>query len=312
MKVIPALDPEHGSSLITREGLLGIVIGIPRPPDLIPIIPKYILCRESHWIKGVLGFCRILEMYGPRGISGTLVRIGFKEYLDGVYGSPIPYVRVSDVVEVIRPREALARVVGRPSNELHYELLDLLDVLVKSGVEMDNIGLTGSLAIGMENVRISDIDLVIYGSESSEIVYRVFKEELRGDPSYLAEFGGLTVKPGVSLNWRRARFRERIVGWVGIPGLGELCKPLKNYFSIYSPTTPVDLVVEVEEAQTSALTYPPCVLSKDGIYIVSFEYNVGALLYEGGVFKVKGLADKDINAVYIATRELPGSIEVVS
>jgi hypothetical protein len=310
MKVTPALEPEHGSYVITRDGLVGVVIGIPRPPELLPIIPKYVICRESLWARGGSGFCRILEMYGPRGVSDTLARIGFKEYHDGIYNSPMPYVRMSDVVEVTRPRDALANVTSRPSNELHYELLEVLGLLTESGVELSNVGLTGSLAIGIENVRVSDIDLVVYGSGSAEIAYQVFRG-LGGSFTHLGEFGGLKVKPGVSIGWRRARFKRYIVGWVGVPGVGELCEPIRSYFSVQSPTTPVDLVVVIERAQAQALTYPPCVMSRDGVYVVSFEYNVGALLYEGGVFRIRGLADRGAGVVYLATREMPGFIELI-
>ncbi len=312
MKITPALDPEHGSSLITRDGLLGIVIGVPRPPELIPIIPKYVICKESLWVRGASSFCRVLEMYGPRGISDTLAGIGFKEYLDGIYNSPMPYVRITDVVEIVKPREALARVIRKPSNEIHHELLDLLGVLVESGVELDNIGLTGSLAMGIENVEISDIDLVVYGLENTELAYNIFRKELRANPILLEELGGLQVKPGVNIGWRRALFKRYIVGWVGIPGVGEFCKPLRGYFSLNGPTgRQVDLIVEVEEAQSTALTYPPCVVSRDGIYIISFEYNIGALLYKGGIYRIRGLADRDLSVIYVATRELPGFIKVV-
>lgn len=312
MKVTPALDPEHGSSVITKHGVLGVIIGIPRPPELLPVIPKYVLCSESLWSRGASAFCRVLERYGPLGVSGTLARIGFNEILDGIYNSPMPYVRLSDVIEIVKPREALSRVLAKPVNDLHYELLDLLAFLSKNEVDMDNVGLIGSLAVGIENVEVSDLDLVVYGLENAEITYRLFTSMAKPSFTPVKEFGGLVVEPAVSIGWRRARFRRFIVGWAGVPGVGELCKPLKSYFNVDSPVKPVEVTMYVERGQPSALAYPPCVVSSDGIYIVSFEYNVGALLYRGGTFRVRGLASESLNTIYVATRELLGYIELLT
>jgi predicted nucleotidyltransferase len=311
MRVAPALDPEHGSSVITRYGVLGIIIGIPRPPELLPIIPKYVLCSESPWSRGASAFCRVLERYGPLGVSGTLAKIGFKEALDGIYNSPMPYVRLFDVIEIVKPKEALHRVLSKPVNDLHYALLNLLSLLSVSGVDVDNVGLTGSLAMRIENVEVSDLDLVVYGLESAEAMYRLFTDKIKPDSTPVKEFGGLIVEPGVNLGWRRASFRGFTVGWVGVPGVGELCEPLERYFAIDGPIKPVEIVVDVRGGQPSALTYPPCVPSSDGTYIVSFEYNVGALLYRGGTFRIKGLAGGGLDTIYIATRELPGYIRLL-
>lgn len=312
MKVTPAIEPEHGSLVVTREGLLGLVIGIPRPQDLLPIIPKYVPCRESPWSRRGLAFCRVLEAYGPLGVESVISRLGFKEYLDGVYNSLIPYVRSSDVIEVIKPRDALSRILSSPGNELHYKLLELLDMLRMRGVALDNVGLTGSLAIGIENPTLSDLDLVVYGYTATETMYKLFVEEIGARNQEVGNFGGLTVEPKVNLGWRRANFKGTIVGWVGVPGLAELCKPLNRYFTLEAPLKPVEMAVEVKRGQPSALTYPPCVKTDNNIYIVSFEYNVGALLYEGGFFKVMGLADRNLKVIFLATRQKPGHIERIA
>jgi len=308
MRVTPALEPEHGSTVLTRGGLLGLVIGIPRPPQLIPIIPKYILCRESPWSRAGSSFCRVLEAYGPHGVSKAILRASVRELYDPLYGHTTPYVSVYDALDIVTPREALWRVVAGPRNRLHYTLLDLLQLLEARGVSVENVGVTGSLAAGIENLEISDIDLVVYGVEASESMYKIFVEEigLRGPP--IPSFGGLRVEPGVSIGWRRGLFKGLIVGWVGLPGVGELCEPLREYFKVRAPAKPVSLTLEIPKGQPQALTYPPCVRSRDGVYIVSFEYNVGALLYRGGEIRVEGLASWDGGVVYIATREKPGLV----
>jgi hypothetical protein len=93
--------------------------------------------------------------------------------------------------------------------------------------------------------------------------------------------------------------------------VGELCKPLKSYFNVDSPVKPVEVTMYVERGQPSALAYPPCVVSSDGIYIVSFEYNVGALLYEGGVLGLEVWLVRAAGTVYLATREMPRLIELI-
>lgn len=304
----PAISPEHGSMVITREGLIGQAVGVPKPEGLIPVIPKYVPCRgESPWVKSGLSLCRVLQDYGPRGIGETLKALGFAETLDGLYNSPMPYVREIDTVSVVAPREALERVLRGPLSPLSYEVLKVLSTLRSFKVKLENLGLTGSIALSFENPKISDVDLVAYGFETAELLYGAFLS-LRVKPLISSKLGGLKVSPELDVSWRRADIGGVHVTWVGVPLEGELCKPLKEYFKVRGPVMEARVTVSIEGGQESSLLYPPCASSLEGVHVVSFEYNVAAVLYEGGVFSVYGLVDREGSTVYIATRQLPGSI----
>ncbi len=304
----PAISPEHGSIIVTREGLIGQAVGVPKPEGLIPVIPKYVLCREeSPWAKGGLSLCRVLQDYGPRGVGETLRALGFAETLDGLYNSPMPYVRGVDAISVVTPREALERLLRGPLSPLSYEVLNVLDKLRGLGVKLENLGLTGSIALSFENPEISDVDLVAYGFETAELLYEAFTG-LRVKPLISSKLGGLKVSPELDVSWRRVDIGRVHVTWVGVPLEGELCEPLREYFKVRGPVREARVTVSIEGGQGGSLVYPPCASSLDGVYVVSFEYNVATMLYEGGVFSVHGLMDSEGSTIYLATRQLPGSI----
>ncbi|MEM2837317.1 MAG: hypothetical protein QW697_01890 [Acidilobaceae archaeon] len=308
-----ALNPEHGSIVLSRDGLIAQVIGIPRPPGMVPVIPKYRLCEGSLWSRSGVHLCRVIEMYGPRGLSDSIARYGFREAIDGIYSSPIPYIRLSDIVELIRPREAFERVTRRPANTLHYKLIEIAYMLIENGLNHEELGLTGSIAFGSDNPAVSDIDLIVYGSRASRVMYRVFAELTpEKEKNILSDFGGLTINPPLDITWRRRTIMRVQVAWTGIPLVGDLCKPLREYYNIPSPWKPIRLSVEVEARQETSLLYPPCAKTRDGLYIVSFEYNIAPILYNGGLLEISGLESIDGSVIYLATRQYPGSITFYS
>jgi len=72
-----------------------------------------------------------------------------------------------------------------PSSSVLKDALDLCIYLSeKSGVAYENIGITGSLLVGLQNEE-SDIDLIVYGYENSIKIRKVIKENFQNqDENY--------------------------------------------------------------------------------------------------------------------------------
>ncbi len=272
----------HGSMILTRDALYQ-EIGIPRPPGLIPVIPKYRICRDSPWRLRGSSLCRIIASYGPQGLSRAIERLGARQYVDPLYGAPIPYIHDHDVVERVDPLTALERVASKPRGRISQ-------IAVKLAYTFRGwrIGLTGTTAVAAENDEISDIDMII-------VTWR---------PSgFLEEFTS-TVKPytrNPALSWRRGYYNGVHTSWVAVPpDPAGHCPPLSNYWSIDTPHKLVSIEVRVDPGQEEALLYPPCVQAGD-IYVISYEYNDGIILYRGGRIRVRGVAGE--YTVYTGVRE---------
>jgi hypothetical protein len=272
----------HGSIVFSRDSSIFQAVGIPSPPGFIPVIPKYTPCRGGLWRRPGGSYCRVLRSYGPRGVSEALERSGFRERFDALYNSAIPYVAEDDVLLVIEPREALEALAA--SGRFH-EYVGIIERIGRaSSISVKELGVTGSVAAGIPVPGTSDIDLVVYGAENAVkmLNYYLGSQPTSGASITRTSHGGLESTP-IDLAWRRMTVESVHVSWVGV-GLGrEGCKPLRSYWSMDPPNTyPVKLDLRIDPFQETALIYPPCARSREGPYLVSFEYNVGLLLYMGG------------------------------
>ncbi|MEM1873798.1 MAG: hypothetical protein QXS85_02670 [Acidilobaceae archaeon] len=305
-----AVEPAHGSIVYSVDGLVAQALGIPHAPELIPVIPKYVLCNEGAWSRPASRLCRVIDEYGPRGLSRALSKLSSLNKRDGVYGALVPYVERWRTLLLIDPREALEARIRSPRSQLDHTVLRISSVLRSLGVSLGELGLTGSLAAGIENPKFSDVDLVVYGARAARRVLEFFESStIRGVER--REFGGLSVNPPVNTSWRRARLEGVEVSWVGVPLEGELCTPLESYFKVPKPEKHAEKVLRIEPEQEESLLYPLCVKAETGEYLVSFEYNIAIIVYKGGVFRVKGLVDENETVVYLGLRELPGELSSV-
>lgn len=287
----------HGSQLVLVDATIVQVLGLPSPPGLIPVIPKYRPCAgPSPWSGRSGVYCRVTRKYGPLGVEEGIEASGLRVTWDPMYRAYMPYVRDYDVSICLEPQAALEKAVarGEPSVTL------VVDELRSMGISIRCLGLTGSRALGIAHSG-SDVDLVVY--ECRERMYEVFKEMSSnwGEP----ELGGLVIKPSIDASWRRARIKGVNVTWVPSQNL---CPPLSSYWSIQPPNSKRRLLLHVEPGQPWSLGYPPCALSREGLWIVSYEYNLADILFRGGTMRIDGLVSVNDRIVYLGLREEPGSL----
>lgn len=305
----------HGAIIYTRGGEILQAIGIPAPEGFIVAIPKYAPCSrlDTPWSRASGRYCRIIREYGPRGVREAWEKFSAEqgqarlEAYDGVYAASMPYVRLCDAIEIINPRRALAEALASGQEAVVQATVLILS---GAGVSVEDAGLTGSYAAGIASPKISDVDLIVYGPQSALRMHDYFKS-LKPAEGRRSSFGGVRVQPPLETLWRRARVSEDLVAsWVGVPErVAGHCPPLRGYPNIDPPSGRiVKLRVKVEPGQEAALLYPPCV-EAGGVYLVSFEYNLGEILYEGGILEVEAVESISGGTVYLGLREVPGVIK---
>ncbi len=293
----------HDSTIITKDLLVAVEIGIKSPDGLIPVIPKYINCENSKWKRKKISFCRILSEYGPYGISNAIKNSKIKMIYDPAYKIMMPYVRQEDIMIYNNPKDAF---IENFINSYRYvESLPLFELI--KDLDITQIGITGSYSLGMQYEE-SDMDLVIYGEKNVELIYNKFINNTN-IIECKNEFGGVIIE-GPCTSWRRGSYKGMAYSWTGVPNeIAYHCDPIKNYNKITIPYKIENLNVYIPKGQIGGLLYPPCVKDSNGRYIISFEFNAGYLLYNGGYINISGLSDE--KTIVIGTREFPGKISAV-
>ena len=300
----------HGSIIYAKDSSILQVVGIPSPPNLIPVIPKYVPCRKGPWKRPSGPYCRVIDFYGPLGVKSAITRIGMSERLDPLYSSAIPYIYRSEILYVIEPREAMNNLAV--SARFHYYTSLIEKISRESSVSIENLGITGSVAAGIAVHGLSDLDIIVYGNYNAVKMFEYFKSRLSRIGPLIAKrnHGGVKSSP-IDIGWRRQQFNNSMfVSWIGVGFSHEKCAPLKSYWSIESPDTRriVKTTLYIKPWQETALTYPPCVHSNSGVHIISFEYNIGTLLYQGGKILIEGVPSISNNTIYLGLREFPGGV----
>ncbi|MEB2836634.1 MAG: hypothetical protein GSR80_001805 [Desulfurococcales archaeon] len=253
----------------------------------------------------------MLRQYEAGEIINAAERVGAKAFEDPLYGASIPVISREELVLTCDPIESMKYIISRPTGQLEFMLVHIASLLGAAGVGIGALGVTGTLAMGVHVEGISDIDLVVYGPRASLEVYEAFAsigEEPPGARRGIVN--GVKVHPPLSLAWRRRVVDGTHVSWTGAPeAAASHCAPLREWRRLEPPRGRARLALRVPGGQVGALLYPPCVESEEGVHIVSFEYNLGALLYEGGLMEVEGLASEE--AILLGTREYPGSLRLL-
>ncbi len=303
--------------IVDRNLRVHQVIGLPAPPPFIVTLTKYKLCgRDTPWRLGRLSLCRLLTKYSAREAKKAAARAEVRLVDDPLYNTKIPLIDASTEIMILaEPEEALRAITARPQGWLERLLVYIATSLLRKGI--DRLGVTGSLALGFHSDEVSDVDLIVYESENAERAIKAFRE-MNGIPARapLSTAGGVRLSPPTDLAWRRLLIRVPgehpvHVSWTGAPLIpGSHCPPLREWRSLPPIQGAAHIEVSVEPGQPSALLYPPCVETRDGNYIVSFDYNVAMHLFTGGRMRVSGLRAGE-EALVLAAEEYPGSLSLV-
>ena len=87
----------------------------------------------------------------------------------------------SEIIQHYQPEKRLQTILARQANDLiETKCQQLIAILQDLGVDIDSVGLTGSMLIGQQKLG-SDIDLVVYGREAFHQTRAAVKQAIEKD-----------------------------------------------------------------------------------------------------------------------------------
>lgn len=167
--------------LETVEGLYFTVLGNLHPPGRVVAYLKYAPSPRGRWGKPPRLFDRPIKAYTVRNVKVTLefLRRRYPRYLYRIESFNVEFsaVPLARIKRHYRPEDKLLDLLAsKGRDELQEKAVRLAALLSKeSGVDLKSFGVTGSILIGLHNLKFSDVDLVVYGGEEGLAV----KEALR-------------------------------------------------------------------------------------------------------------------------------------
>jgi len=173
--------PKERDFLRTREGMFFCVTGYLHPPDRYTAYLKYSPDPLGKWRDGETAYRRELPYYHVRNVLETLHYLE-RRYPWYVYDCPVRGIRFSMVpreyvVRYYAPQERLAGILAEPRDPLEEETRSLaMEVAACAGIGPEDLGVTGSILIGLHDPAFSDIDLLVYGLENARKVRETLSE----------------------------------------------------------------------------------------------------------------------------------------
>lgn len=172
--------PKDRDFIETKEGLIFCVAGYLHPPDRYTAYLKYSPASVGKWKIGETSYRRELEYYHVNQVAKTIA------YLERYYPHYVHRCSVRDikfsmvphgyVKQYYCPERRLREILDTPQDPLEEEVNALVSELVAvSGIEMNALGITGSILLKMHSPQFSDVDLLVYGLENAQKIRTALK-----------------------------------------------------------------------------------------------------------------------------------------
>jgi predicted nucleotidyltransferase len=185
------MKPKDRDFIQTVDDHLFCVVGYLHPPDGYTAYLKYVPSPDGKWGNDGNRYSRTLPFYQVSQVENTYQYLKKKhpEYLYDcpVRNIPLSWVPKTHVKQYYQPRERLTEIRSRGAKDpLEEKLVDLSGLFARKGVEQDMLGVTGSILTGTHNPSFSDIDLTVYGHDTSTRLIKVL-EELKREGSRVSQ-----------------------------------------------------------------------------------------------------------------------------
>jgi predicted nucleotidyltransferase len=145
------------------------------PKDFIETDEGYIFAVVAHGIEQ----CKVLCFLRYIKIDDSWVKVDTEQanallkdqcpnylYFSALLDAELHAVTIDKIVRRYQPRERLQQILNkRQYDEIEYDLIQLCNLLQENGVDLSQIGITGSLLVGVQK-QSSDIDLICYGRDT--------------------------------------------------------------------------------------------------------------------------------------------------
>ncbi len=109
--------------------------------------------------------------------ANQLLQADYPQYLfySTVKSASLHAVSVADINIHYQPKQQLQLILTKPKpDKIEQDLIDLCQLFKSQGVQIDELGVTGSLLIGAQNAH-SDIDIIIYNRDIFHQIRRIIK-----------------------------------------------------------------------------------------------------------------------------------------
>jgi len=173
--------PKDRDFIETKEGMFFCVTGYLHPPDKYTAYLKYSPAPVGKWKSGDICYSRELEYYHVGKVVDTIAYLE-RNYPHYVHYCPVRGIKFSMVPrEYVEnyyvPEERLEEILAVPRDLLEEEVRAFVSEIVAiTGIETSDLGITGSILLGIHNPEFSDIDLLVYGLENALKVRAALKE----------------------------------------------------------------------------------------------------------------------------------------
>jgi uncharacterized protein len=157
------------------------------PKDFIETLEGFLFAVVAHGLENgkVLCFLRYVKSHHSwHKVTTTEANAILKErlpeylYHSEILDAPLHAVDYSRIIKHYRPKERLQQILQSNQRDLIEEdLYGLCRLFSQSGVELSQLGITGSLLVGTQSSE-SDIDLICYDNPSFHLCRELVKTQI--------------------------------------------------------------------------------------------------------------------------------------
>ncbi len=308
------------------EGRLYVIVGDEHPPNAYVAFLKYVPTTEqAPWSRRGTHYARVIRAYGARNVFPASGRVGLLQY-DPVLGAEVPILHKDLIARAYHGRDRLREILSEASDELEEVVCEAVDALSRvCGIGPGSVGVTGSILPGIHSIKVSDIDIVIYGCRDSLLLADCVGDAFPTQPPRVlkrrvvreAALYGLGPDDilGVMPPYKARLLRGRELNFVMARD-----RPRRYGKRVLTPVGVFEGVLDVEPGSCEALMYPgEAPVSRNVevrgcrvVSVITYENFFTYALYLGGRLRVSGVLERvdggEECVVVVGTRENPGYV----
>ncbi|WP_455370029.1 hypothetical protein [[Eubacterium] cellulosolvens] len=194
VKSIPRKDFRDRDFIETKDGLFFTVVGNIHSDEKILAYLKYYPRSDGKWARSGTNYERAIKFYDIPHLKETLkiLEKSWPIYLmkDELLNISFSAVPKNLMYAHYRPEEKLDKLIN--SSELDLLQKKTVDLAIslskKSGVKLQNFGISGSILIDLHQLTFSDIDLITYGKKHGWMVRDALLSLIRSSESKIKPF----------------------------------------------------------------------------------------------------------------------------
>ncbi len=197
----------EGEFVETSEGLIFHVKGVHHPSDAVIAFLRYVPSNSGNREKDGKTYRKIypveerfeyLEKNFPK----------YVHYSDRVQ-KKIQKVSLEDIEKVFKPEKKLKELRKKSDlSGIEKDVVKFVNKLIKSGIEPENLGITGSVLVGLQRDK-SDIDLIGYGKKQSRKIYSALKD-LKKQNSHIKSYDEKNASKIAKFRWGKTELPIKI------------------------------------------------------------------------------------------------------